>query len=102
MEQMLWEMGTSCRERSKGIANVCKGPAEVGHHDNVMKAISKAISFSPATLSSLQIRMRNVSYQFASELACSTQNIKGKERTYLGEQCSQVEPEILILQEKKY
>lgn len=37
---MLWEMGISCGERSKGIASVCIGPAEEGHHDNVMKAIS--------------------------------------------------------------
>lgn len=25
-----WEMGKSCWERSRGIASVCKGPAEVG------------------------------------------------------------------------
>jgi hypothetical protein len=71
---MLWEMGTSCRERSKGIANVCKGPAEVGHHDNVMKAISKAIKFSPTTLSSLELRMRTISNQLVSELGWSRKN----------------------------
>lgn len=43
LQQMLWDMGNRCQERSKEIASVCEGPAEVGHHDNVMKAISTAI-----------------------------------------------------------
>lgn len=43
LPQMLWDIGNRCQERSREIASVCEGPAEVGHHDNVMKAISTAI-----------------------------------------------------------
>lgn len=101
---MLWEMGTSCRERSRGIANVCKGPAEVAHHDNVMKAISKAISFSPTTLSSLQVGMRNTRNQLASELGGSMKKkiLREKKEGVCVSSAHKVEPEILILQKKKF
>lgn len=58
---MLWEMGISCRERSKGIVNVCKGLVEVGYYDNVMKVISKVIKFFLIIFSSLEFRMRIIS-----------------------------------------